>query len=198
VSEHPDQSRTATPVAGDEAILARRYVDALYALADHEDLVDVVATDLRGLRRLWDESAEWRFIAEDPRLSGEEVLHAVDQVVRISDLDDLTANFLSVVAQKHRLSLLPLIIEAFLDETATRRGEFRADVRTARALSGAQRDALTSSLNAIAGGKVHMTIVEDAALLGGMTVKLGSKFIDASVKSRLEKLERTLKAGAAA
>ncbi len=195
MSEHQHHVETfvGALVAGDQAVLALRYVDALYALAAREDLIDVVATDLRGLRRVWAESAEWRFIACDPRLGHEALAQSVAHVARICDLDELTQNFLSVVAQNRRLSILPLLIETFLDEAAKRRGEFRADVRAARELTPAQRDALAASLNAAAGGKVHLTVTEDASLLGGMTVKLGAKFIDASVKNRLDHLERFLK-----
>jgi F-type H+-transporting ATPase subunit delta len=185
-------------VAGDEAILSRRYIDALYALAKEEDLIDVVATDLRGLRQVWAESAEWRFIASDPRLGPEELANAVGQVTRVCDLEELTSHFLSVVAQNRRLYLLPTLIEAYLNQAASERGEFRADVRTARALTIAQRDALSAALTIAAGGKVHLTVTEDASLLGGLTVKMGSKFIDASVKNKLDQLERNLIADAVA
>ena len=76
----------APPVVGDHAVLATRYVGALYALAEQEDIVDAVATDLRNLRRLWIESAEWRFIATDPRLSTEAVTGATAKVVKLADV----------------------------------------------------------------------------------------------------------------
>ncbi|MDR3450608.1 MAG: F0F1 ATP synthase subunit delta [Alphaproteobacteria bacterium] len=190
------ETTSLTPKAGDEAILARRYAGVLYALADEAGSIDKVADELRALRQLWAESAEWRLIAADPRLSSEEAGLAATQVVKSCGFGQLTGNFLALVAQNRRLSVLPGMIDGFLEELAARRGEFTADVRSARALSAAQREALIASLNKIAGGKVHLTVSEDAGLLGGMTVKLGSVFIDASVKSKLDKLERTLKGAA--
>jgi F-type H+-transporting ATPase subunit delta len=183
-------------LAGDQALLARRYAGALYELADKEGAVDTVATDLRGLRRLWDESAEWRFVASDPRLAVESVLASVKEVVKSCGFGKLTGNFLGTVAENARLSILPTIIHFFLDTVAAKRGEFNADVRVARPLAAAQREALTHSLTAVMGGKIHLNVSEDPGLLGGMTVKIGSQFIDASVKSKLDHLERTLKGAA--
>ena len=188
----------APPVVGDHAVLATRYVGALYALAEQEDIVDAVATDLRNLRRLWIESAEWRFIATDPRLSTEAVTGATAKVVKLADVTPLTSKLLSTLAQNGRLRVLPHLVDGFLSEVATRRGEHHADIRTAQALTPAQRDSLLASLAAILGGKVNMSIVEDPSILGGLTVKLGSKFIDASVKTKIDRLERILKSSVAA
>jgi F-type H+-transporting ATPase subunit delta len=193
VSKYP---AATIPVAGEQAILARRYIGAFYALADQEDALDEVAIDLRALRRLWTECAEWRFVAVDPRLSAEETHKAIEQVAHFSDISKLTVNFLSVLADNRRLNLLPALIEGFLDEIITRRGEYRASVRTAHPLSDEQRTALSTSLNAVAGGKVHLTVTTDPSIIGGITVKLGSQFIDASVKTKLDHLERTLKGAA--
>jgi F-type H+-transporting ATPase subunit delta len=179
-------------------MLARRYVDALYDLAEQEGQIDSVVSDLRGLRRVWNESDDWRFAAADPRLPSEALSAIAAQIAHICDLCPLTTKFMAVVAQHRRMSILPALIIGFLDLVATRRGEFRADIRTAAPLTQAQRDQLSVSLNAAAGGKVHLTVTEDKSLIGGLTVKLGSQFIDASVKSRLDHLERNLRAGAAA
>jgi F-type H+-transporting ATPase subunit delta len=200
LSEHHlhAESFVGALVTGDQATLARRYADALYALAAQVDAVDAVAADLRGLRRIWAESAEWRFIATDPRLGHAELAAAVAQVATLCDLGDLSSKFLSVVAQNRRLDNLPGIIKTFLEQVAAKRGEFRAEVRSATPLNAAQSAALAASLNAIAGGKVHLAVTEDASLIGGLTVKIGPKFIDASVKTRLDTLERSLIAGAVA
>jgi F-type H+-transporting ATPase subunit delta len=195
-SRHVSDQSTQPPVAGEEAMLARRYVGSLYALAEQAGQTDEVVNDLRALRRLWDECSEWRFIASDPRLSNDNIRTAVSEICKVYKFGKLTANFLSVIVQNRRLSLLPSFIKGFLTEVATRRGEYRVDVRTAHSLSTAQHDALLSSLNTVMGGKVHMNVIEDTSLLGGFTVKLGSQFIDASVKTKLDRLKRTLKGAA--
>lgn len=199
VSEQPSAANAnISPVAGDHAVLARRYAGALYDLAEQEGAVDAVLSDLHGLRRLWQDSGEWRSVATDPRLKHDAVMAATRETVKAAGFGKLVANFLMVVAQNRRLSVLPAIIECFLGDVAARRGEYRADVRSAHALSTAQADKLSSALAKITGGKVSLAVTEDPTLLGGLTVQIGSKFFDASVKTRLDLLERQLKAGAVA
>ena len=193
VSEHP---APALPVAGDHMVLARRYVGALLALAEQDKAVDAVAADMQALRDLWQTSPEWRFIATDPRWGVELAVKAAEQVAKISQIGKLAANFLCVVAQNRRLHLLPVLIEEFFEESARRRGEYRADIRTAQILSDAQKSTLAASLAAITGGKVRLSVTEDSSIIGGLTVKLGSQFIDASVKTKLDHLERSLKGAA--
>ena len=177
-------------------VLARRYVGALVALAEQDKAIDALAADMQTLRHLWQASPEWRFVATDPRWGVELAVKAAEQVAQISKIGKLAANFLCVVAQNRRLHLLPVLIEAFFEEVAHRRGEYRATIRAAQVLSDAQKSALATSLAAITGGKVHLSVVEDASIIGGLTVKLGSQFIDASVKTKLDHLERTLKGAA--
>jgi len=187
------ENRIAAVASGDGFILAQRYAGALYGLADEQKQLDAVAADLRLLQGLQNSSPEFRYIARQPRLSRAQLLKAMQALAASARLNGLTANFLFVLAQNRRLGQLSAIVDAFLDELATRRGEFTADVRSARPLSSAQQEQLTAHLCQMAGGKVHLILREDATLLGGLVVKLGSRLIDASVKSKLARLERELK-----
>ncbi len=190
------QQSTATTnpiIAGDAAILARRYAGALYDLAEEQKQLDAVATDLRTLRNLNQESAEFQYIAGHPRLTRKYLVQAAQAIAKAAVLNPLTGNFLALVAQNRRLNIIGAVIEAFLNDLAKRRGEFTADVRSAKSLSAAQQEQLANKLRELAGGKVHISVREDASLLGGMTVKLGSRLIDASVKTKLARLERQLK-----
>ncbi len=182
-----------TIIAGDDAVLARRYAGALYDLASEQKQLDAVAGDLRGLKQLLRESAEFRAIAAHPRLSRDQLVAMVKQVADIAKLNKLTANFLALTARNRRLASLDGIINAFLAELASRRGEYTAEVSTAQALSPAQQEQLATKLSAWAGGKVHLAMHKDVSLLGGIVVKMGSRLIDASVRTRLNQLERQLK-----
>jgi F-type H+-transporting ATPase subunit delta len=191
---HVSEISTASlPISGDNALLASRYISALFALAEQDGVVDTVVADMLNLRRLWQDSPEWRFIATDSRLNLDSIRAAAEQVAQLAGVSTLTSNFLSVIAQNRRLNLLPLLIESFIDEVGTRRGEFRADVRSARPLTDEQREKLATLLAVAAGGKVRLSVVEDASIIGGITVKIGSQLIDASVKTKLDLMERTLK-----
>ncbi|HEU0118127.1 MAG TPA: F0F1 ATP synthase subunit delta [Alphaproteobacteria bacterium] len=187
------QQATTPIVSGDAAILARRYAAALYDLADEQKQLDAVAADLRALRNLLAESEEFRTVAAHPRLTRPQLVQAMQKVAETANLNKLTANFLSLTAQNRRTSMLGPIIEEFLSQLAARRGEYSADVFSAKPLSPAQQEQLATKLRELAGGKVHITAREDASLLGGLVVKMGSRLIDASIKTKLARMERQLK-----
>ncbi len=180
-------------VAGETAVLARRYARALYELADEGKQLDVVADDLRGLKVLVRDCAELQLVMRYPRLSRAQLVDAMKQVAATAKLDGLTGKFLMLLARNRRLQVLPAIIDAFLADLAAKRGEHIAEVSTARALTQPQKDQLLAQLSRIAGGKVFLVIKEDPSLLGGLMVKMGSRLIDASVKGKLARLERALK-----
>ncbi len=193
-----EKTTASTPVSGENAILAGRYIDALFELAEEEGKVEAVIADMQNLRSLWGESPEWRFIATDPRLNHEAVCSVAKKIADIIGADKVTANFLMVIAQNRRLNLLPVLIESFMDEVSSRRGEYRADVRVARPLTEVQRQKLASLLTSATGGKIRLEVIEDPSIIGGLTVKIGSQLVDASVKTKLDRLERTLKGTTAA
>lgn len=188
-------TRADAVVSGDAAVVARRYASALYALADEQKQLDAVAADMRALQVLVRDSAEFRAVAAHPRLKRADLVTIVAKVAESAKLNKLTANFLGLLAHNRRLDGLLAMAQSFLAEFAQRRGEYSADVRTAHPLSAEQQETLVASLCALAGGKVHVNMREDKALLGGLVVKLGSRLIDASVKGKLERLERQLKTG---
>ncbi len=179
-------------VAGEAAVLARRYADALYELAEDGKQLDAVAADMRTLRGLLHDSAEFRQIAHHPRLSGADLARTVDKLAAAAKLQDMTARFLGRVAQNRRMSYLGAMIGAFLARLAAARGESEAEVVTARPLTPAQQEQLASRLRELAGGKVNLSIREDRSVLGGLVVKLGSRMIDASLKGKLERLKRQM------
>ncbi|MGE3622743.1 MAG: ATP synthase F1 subunit delta [Bdellovibrionales bacterium] len=187
------QAETSQAASGSHA-LARRYGGALFDLAEEGNQLDAVAGDLRTVKALIEESAEFRYIANHPRLARAELIGTMRDLAARLNFNKLTANFLALVAQSRRLSCLGAMADAFLAQLASRRGELTADIRTARALTDAQRDRLAAQLRELAGGgKIQMVVREDPGLLGGMTVKLGPHLIDASVKTKLARLERQLK-----
>jgi F-type H+-transporting ATPase subunit delta len=187
------QDTTAPVIAGDAAILARRYAGALYDLAAEQKQLDAVAADLRLLKRLGHESKEFQHIIENLNLSRDQLVQMIRQVGEASGMSPLTSNFLGLIAKNRRLSHIGAVVDAFLADLAANRGEFTAEVRAARRLSPAQEEQLAQKLGAWAGGKVHLSVHEDPSLLGGFTVRMGSRLIDASVKTKLERLERQLR-----
>jgi F-type H+-transporting ATPase subunit delta len=173
--------------------LGARYATALYALADEQKSLDMVAEDLRALRSLIDESADLRRLIRSPVLTRVAQGHAIAALAERAAFQPLVRNILGLMAKNRRLFVLPQVIAAYLTELAMRRGEVMAHVTSAQALSEAQRLSLDERLRRAVGGKVAIELRVDPSLLGGLIVKLGSRMVDASLSSKLHRLQLAMK-----
>lgn len=179
----------ATGIAG----LAERYATALLELADERKALDRVAEDLRGLGRLIAESPDLARMIRSPILSREAQGAAIAALAERTGLDPLTRNFLGLLARNRRLFALPAMIRQYLETLAARRGEVTAEVVAAAELSPGQRERLDAELRRAVGQKVAVDFRVDAGLIGGLVLRLGSRMIDASLKTRLHRLEMAMK-----
>ncbi|MGH6967510.1 MAG: F0F1 ATP synthase subunit delta [Stellaceae bacterium] len=179
----------ATSVAG----LAERYAAALFDLADERKALDAVAGDLTRIRGMIDESADLRRMIRNPVLQRNEQARAIGAVGERAEFNSLTRNFLGLLARNRRLFALPEMIQGFLQILAERRGEVTAQVIAAQELSATQRQAVDEHLRQAVGGKVAVDFRVDPSLLGGLVVKVGSRMVDASLKSKLARLALAMK-----
>lgn len=179
----------ATGVSG----LAERYAAALFELADERRVLDPVAADLRALKAMIGESPDLARLVRSPILSRAEQGRALSALAERAGLNPLVRDFLGVVARNRRLFAVPAMIEAYLRTLAARRGEVTAEVTAAQPLSEAQLQKLGDELRRALGRRVAVEIRVDRALLGGLVVKVGSRMIDGSLKSRLARLQLAMK-----
>jgi F-type H+-transporting ATPase subunit delta len=173
--------------------LAERYAAALFDLADERRTLDEIAADLRQLRAMLGASGDFQRLIRSPILSRDEQAKAIGVLAERAELSSLVRDFLAVVARNRRLFAVPAIIEAFLNKLATRRGEVNALVTAAQPLSEAQLAALNEQLRRSIGSRVSVDVRVDPELIGGMIVKVGSRMIDGSVKSKLQRLQLAMK-----
>lgn len=176
--------------------VAGRYAAALYDLAEEQKNLDDVASDLAGIRDLLAESADLRRLVASPVISREAQGRALGAVLERAGVSDMTRRFVGVVAQNRRLFALDAMCVAFRDLLAERRGEITAEITTAAELSDAQRGRLEQQLRAAMGSKVALETRVDRSLLGGMIVKVGSRMVDSSLRTKLQRLELSLKGAA--
>lgn len=173
--------------------LAGRYALALFELADQAKELDRVAEDLKGLGALLAESEDLQRLVGSPLYGREQQAQAMAAVLEKAGVAELTRRFVLVVAQNRRLFALPGMIRAFLAELARRRGEVRAEVTAAAPLSEAQEKALLETLSRSVGGKIRLAVHSDPSLLGGLIVKVGSRMIDTSIRTKLQRLQFAMK-----
>lgn len=173
--------------------LAARYAVALYELASENKAVDQVADDLVALKRLLADSRDLKRLVRSPAITRQDQFKALDAVMLQAGLADLTRRFVGVVTYNRRLFALDAIIEAFETELADRRGDIRVDIKAARPLSDTQTRSLEESLRERLGARVKTAITIDPGLLGGMVLRVGSRMIDYSLKSKIDRLQIAMK-----
>ena len=184
-----DLAAEATGTSG----IAQRYAIALFELADEAKALDAVASDLASLRDLIEGSAELRRLVASPAMDRADQGRAMASVLDKGSAHALTQKFVAVVCANRRLFVLPLMIRAYLAELAARRGEMTAQVSSATPLDDAQTAALTDQLRKVMGAKVQVEATVDPSLLGGLIVKVGSRMVDASLRTKLNKLQLAMK-----
>jgi len=175
------------------SVIAERYASAVYDLADEAHILDDTAADLRSLQELLDDSADLQTLIRSPLIDTGAKAAAIDAVLKQAGAGDLTRRFIAVVARNNRLFVLPATIDAFLAELASRRGEITAEVTSAQPLKESQLESVTDALRSALGGKVTVDAKLDASLIGGLIVRVGSRMVDASLKSKLQRLQLAMK-----
>ena len=179
--------------AGITASLQGRYASALYDLASEQGFVSAVEDDLENLGAAIVESADLASLIRNPQISREAAAGAVDGVALLLGLSPLTRNFLGVLAHNRRLAKLPETIRAFSAIAAAARGEVTAEVTSAHPLSDDQLAALADKLKAREGKSIKLKASVDPEILGGLVVRIGSRQIDSSIRTRLNTLAQNMK-----
>ncbi len=183
-------------MAGEETIvggLAGRYASALFELAEDAKQLDAVAGELRNLRQVIADSEDLQRLIRSPIFDRDQQGAAMSAILDKAGVGDLTRRFVLVVAQNRRLFALPQMIDGYLAELARRRGEVTAVVTAARALTKEQESALTDKLRKVVGAKVQVDLQIDPELLGGLVVRVGSRMVDSSLRSKLDKMQYVMK-----
>jgi F-type H+-transporting ATPase subunit delta len=166
--------------------LAGRYATAIFELAQEEKNVEAVAKDFAVLKSLIAESPDLDRLVRAPVFSRDEQKQGMDAVLRRMEAAPLTVRFVLTLAAKRRLFALVDIIAAYQTLVARQRGEVDAEVTSARALSDAEAAELRQVLKTKLGRDARLQAKVDPTLLGGLIVKVGSRMIDSSLRTKLE------------
>jgi F-type H+-transporting ATPase subunit delta len=178
------------------ASVAGRYASALFDLAKDQNAVAAVEADLSTFSAMLDMSQDLRSVIKSPVIGADEQGKALSAVLAKAGIGGMAANFIQLVARNRRLFVIPEMIKNFSALAAKDRGEVTAEVTSAMPLTEAQTAALKATLKASASKDVVLAAKVDPSLLGGLIVKIGSRMIDSSLKTKLAGLSIALKAGA--
>ncbi len=178
-----------------EAGFAARYASALYALAFEQGVLDKTIDEMASLGRLISESDGLAQLVRAP-FTDSHTAGLLNEALKAQGFSELVRNFVNVAVANRRLRDLPALVSGFAAYVAAKRGEIVATVTTAHALTDLQRTQLRARLTEAGYGSVRLVEIVDPDLLGGMTLKIGSKLFDTSLKSRLSRLNYSLKGAA--
>jgi F-type H+-transporting ATPase subunit delta len=174
-------------------MIAARYASALFDIADERHVLDQVAADLETLKALLGGNAELAGALRNPTFDSAQQGRAIAEIGKAAGLSPIVLSFLGVLAKNRRLFAIEAVADAFLADLARRRGQMTVDVTSAQPLTDDQSARLTDKLNQTLAAKVRINAKVDPSLLGGLVVKIGSKLIDSSIRTKLIGLERIMK-----
>jgi F-type H+-transporting ATPase subunit delta len=170
-----------------------RYAAALFELAEQQNEVAKVEADLAAVQRLLDQSEDLVRLVRSPVFSSDEQVKALGAVLAKAGIGGTAANFVKLLARNRRLFAVGDTIKAYHAMAAKARGEVAAEVTSAHPLTPAQLDALRETLKSSAGKSIAVTAKVDPSLLGGLVVKIGSRMIDSSLRTKLQTLKVAMK-----
>jgi len=188
---------TSVHVAGKDPItsgMAGRYASALFELALESKATDAVKADLDRFDALIASSADLERLVRSPVFGVDEQLKALTAVLDKAGIGGLTANFLRVITTNRRLFAVRDMIRAYRVLVARHKGEVSAQVTVAEPLSDSNIDALKGALKNVTGGKdIDLDVKIDPAIIGGLIVKVGSRMVDSSLRTKLNAIKFAMK-----
>jgi F-type H+-transporting ATPase subunit delta len=173
--------------------MAARYATALFDLANETNAVDAVKADLEGFDALIADNPDLNRMVRSPVFTADEQLGALTAVLDKAGIGGLAAKFLKLVTSNRRLFAARDMIRAFRELVAKHRGEATAEVTVAEELKPEHVEALRAALKQVSGKDVDLDIKIDPAIIGGLVVKLGSRMVDTSLRTKLNAIKHAMK-----
>ena len=170
-----------------------RYATALFELARDEKSIDAVKADLDAFDAMLADSADLKRLVRSPVFSSDTQVKALSAVLDKAGISGISANFLKVLTSNRRLFAVDQVIRAFRALVAKFKGEATADVTVSETLSDKNLDALKTALKSVTGKDVSLNVKVDPSIIGGLVVKLGSRMVDSSLRTKLNSIKHAMK-----
>lgn len=170
-----------------------RYATALFELARDEKSVDAVSADLDRFEAMLKDSADLSRLVRSPVFAADAQQKALRAILAKAEIGGITANFLNVLTANRRLFAVADVIRAFRALVAKFKGEATAEVTVAEQLNDKNLDALKAALKSVTGKDVALNVKVDPAIIGGLIVKIGSRMVDSSLRTKLNSIKNAMK-----
>ncbi len=170
-------------------LVSDRYASALYDLAAEKKIVDLVLEDLTFLQKCILENKDLKLLVKSPLITSSDKLNIFEKILSKKKAEVLTNTFLKVISSNKRFAKLSSIVSQFININSLKRGDVLADVTSAEELTNNQKKEITDQLKSTLGEKLSLNFYVDKKIIGGLIVKVGSKMVDSSLATKINKLK---------
>ena len=159
---------------------AERYSLALFELSEENNLLSQIEDQSSSILNLIEQSEDFSNLIKDPTTSQEDLLKVINTISENNKFGSLFKNFLSFLIQKRRFFFIERILKSFIEICSRKRGELKAELKSARELSNEEIAKITEELTKNFSSKIKLNYKHDESLIGGLVVQVGSTMVDTS------------------
>ena len=171
---------------------AERYSLALFELSEENNLLSQIEDQSLSMLNLINQSDDFNNLIKDPTISFEDLSKVVNKIAENYKFDTLFKNFLNFLIQKRRFFFIKDILKSFIETCSRKRGELKAELKSAKNLSSEEITKITEVLNKNFSSKIKLNYKHDESLIGGLVVQVGSTMVDTSIKNKLQQIENRM------
>jgi len=171
---------------------ANRYSLALFQLAEENNLLSQIEDQSLSMLNLINQSNDFYNLIKDPTINQEDLSKVINIIVEKNKFDTLFKNFLNFLIQKRRFFFIESILESFIETCSIKRGELKAELKSAKNLSSDEITKITELLTKNFSSKIKLNYKHDESLIGGLVVQVGSTMVDTSIKNKLQQIENRM------
>ena len=171
---------------------AERYSLALFELSEENNLLSQIEDQSSSILNLIKQSEDFSYLIKDPTTSQEDLLKVINTISENNKFESLFKNFLSFLIQKRRFFFIERILKSFIEICSRKRGELKAELKSAKELSNEEIAKITEELTKNFSSKIKLNYKHDESLIGGLVVQVGSTMVDTSIKNKLQQIENRM------
>ena len=171
---------------------AERYSLALYELSNESKLLDKIEEQSLSVLTLINKSEGFSNFIKDPTIDQADLLKTVDTISKVYNFETLLKNFLSFLIKKRRFFFIERILKSFIEICSKKRGELKAELKSAKELSNDEIIKITEELTKNFSSKIKLNYTHDKSLIGGLVLQIGSIMVDTSIKNKLQQIENRM------
>ena len=171
---------------------AERYSLALFELSEENNLLNQIEGQALSMVNLINQSDDFSNLVKDPTINQKDLSNVINKIVQNNKFDTLFKNFLNFLIQKRRFFFIERILKSFIETCSRKRGELKAELRSAKNLSSEEISKITELLTQNFSSKIKLNYKYDESLIGGLVVQVGSTMVDTSIKNKLQQIENRM------